>query len=155
MHNSRQEKLPGLKLKIAPSPAYAEEFADYMADEERPAILPTEWYAVEWTQFSDDTLTRLPKNLGVSIIDSRTIRSTAGVDFHSREMLADFIEPKERAAVSVAHRSARHAISIGTLKPVNDRIAEKSKHFTVESGTPSCTSASGRSGRRQACFVAF
>ncbi len=127
VHNSRQEKVPGLKLRIAPSRAYAEEFADYMADTDRPAILPTEWYAVEWTQFSDDTLTRRPKNLGVSIIDSRTIRSTAGVDFHTREMLADFIEPKERAAVSVAHRNARHAISTGTLKPVNERIAEKSK----------------------------
>jgi putative ATP-dependent endonuclease of OLD family len=127
VHNSRQEKVPGIKVHIAPSEAYAEEFADYMDAEDRPAILPTEWYGVEWTQFSDDKLTRRPKHLGVSVIDSRTVRSTAGVDFHTREMLADFIEPKERAAVAVAHRSARHTISTGTLKPVNDRIAEKSK----------------------------
>lgn len=126
-HNSRQDKVPGLKLRIVPSSSYAEEFADYIADGDRPEILPTEWYAVEWTDFADGVLTRRPKNLGVSIIDSRTIRSTAGVDFHTREMLADFIEPKERAAISVAHRSARHSISTGTLKPVNERIAEKSK----------------------------
>jgi hypothetical protein len=42
-------------------------------------------------------------------------------------MLADFIQPKERAAVAVAHRSARHVISTETLAPVNERIAEKSK----------------------------
>lgn len=127
VHNSRQEKAPGLKIHIAPADAYKEEFAEYMAAPDRPDILPTEWYGVEWTQFSDDKLTRRPKHLGVSIIDSRTIRSSAGVDYHTREMLADFIEPEERAAVAVAHRSSRHVISTGTLKPVNERIAEKSK----------------------------
>lgn len=125
VHNSRQEKTPGVKVHITPNPAYAEEFADYMGDESRPTILPTEWYKVDWRQFSDDLLTRRPKELGVSIIDSRTIRSAAGIDYHTREMVKDFIEPKEAAAVAVAHRKARHAISTVTLKSVNDRIAEK------------------------------
>lgn len=123
VHNSRQDKAPGVKMHIAPNPAYAQEFADYMSSGNCPTILPTEWYKVEWTQFSDDVLTRRPKELGVSIIDSRTIRSSAGVDYHTREMLKDFIEPKESAAVAVAHRAARHVISTETLKPVNDRIA--------------------------------
>jgi putative ATP-dependent endonuclease of OLD family len=127
VHNSRQDKVPGVRLHIAPAVDDAEEFADYMGSEDRPDILPTEWYSVDWRDFSDERLTRRPKGLGVSIIDSRTIRSTAGVDYHTREMLTDFIEPKERAAVAVAHRSARHSISTGTLKPVNDRIAAKSK----------------------------
>lgn len=123
VHNSLQEKVPGVKLHIAPNPAYAVEFADYMAAEKRPEILPTEWYKVDWRQFSDDVLTRRPKELGVSIIDSRTVRSGAGVDYHTREMLKDFIEPKESAAVAVAHRAARHVISTDTLQPVNERIA--------------------------------
>lgn len=125
VHNSRQDKVPGVKMHIAPNPDYAEEFADYMADENRPAILPTEWYSVDWRQFSDERLTRRPKELGVSVIDSRTVRSTAGIDFHTREMLKDFIEPKESAAVAVAHRKARHVISTETLKSVNERIADK------------------------------
>ena len=125
VHNSRQDKVPGVKMHIAPNPDYAEEFADFMADENRPAILPTEWYSVDWRQFSDERLTRRPKELGVSVIDSRTVRSTAGIDYHTREMLKDFIEPKESAAVAVAHRKARHVISLETLKSVNERIAEK------------------------------
>lgn len=127
VHNSRQDKLPGIRLRIFPSPDYAEEFADYMSAADRPNILPTEWYTVEWRNFCDERLTRRPKHLGVAIVDSRTIRSTAGVDYHTREMLADFIEPKERAAVAVAHRRARHAISTTTLMPVNERIAERSQ----------------------------
>lgn len=125
VHNSRQDKLPGVRMHIAPNPDYAVEFADYMADESRPMILPTEWYSVDWRQFSDEKLTRRPKELGVSVIDSRTVRSAAGIDYHTREMLKDFIEPRESAAVAVAHRRARHAISTETLKTVNDRIAQK------------------------------
>ena len=125
VHNSRQDKVPGVKMHIAPNPDYAEEFADYMADEERPAILPTEWYSVDWRHFADERLTRRPKELGVSVIDSRTVRSAAGIDYHTREMLKDFIEPKESAAVAVAHRKARHVISTETLQSVNERIAEK------------------------------
>lgn len=127
VHNSRQDKLPGVRIHIAPSSDFSEEFADYMKAENRPAILPTEWYAVEWRNFCDEKLTRRPKHLGVAIVDSRTIRSSAGVDYHTREMLDEFVTPKERAAVAVAHRSARHTISTDTLAPVNQRIAEKSK----------------------------
>lgn len=96
-----------------------------MKDENRPDILPTEWYTVEWKDFADEKLTRRPKHLGVAVVDSRTIRSAAGVDYHTRVMLADFIESKERAAVAVAHRRARHAISTEILAPVNERIAEQ------------------------------
>lgn len=124
VHNSRQDKVPGVRMHIAPSAEYSEEFADYMNSEDRPDILPTEWYSVEWRDFSDEKLTRRPKNLGVAVVDSRTIRSAAGVDYHTRVMLTDFIESKERAAVAVAHRRARHAISTDILTPVNMRIAE-------------------------------
>jgi putative ATP-dependent endonuclease of the OLD family len=51
----------------------------------------------------------------------------AGVDYHTREILSGFIEPGERAAIAIAHRTARHAISIDTLGPVNERIAERGK----------------------------
>lgn len=124
VHNSRLETAPGVKMSIAPNPDYAVEFANYMAAENRPTILPTEWYSVDWRQFSDERLTQRPKDLGVAVIDSRTVRSAAGVDYHMREMLKGFIEPKEAAAVAVAHRRARHSISKETLQPVNARIAE-------------------------------
>ncbi|GAB3130775.1 AAA family ATPase [Tsukamurella serpentis] len=127
VHNSRQEKAPGVRLHIAPSPEYSSEFSDYISNSNRPRILPTEWYAVDWRSFADEKLGRRPKHLGVAVVDSRTIRSTAGVDYHTREMLTDFIEPRERAAVAVAHRSARHSITTATLAPINDRIAEASE----------------------------
>ncbi|UGT64412.1 ATP-dependent nuclease [Nocardia asteroides] len=129
VHNSLQLKAPGIRIRIAPSPAYREEFADYMAAEDRPNILPTEWYEVDWRDFSDERLTRRPKSLGIATVDSRTIRSTSGVDHQTREMITDFIEPKEMAAVSVAHRSARHRISTEALQTANQRIAGQGHAF--------------------------
>ncbi|TDU87560.1 putative AbiEii toxin of type IV toxin-antitoxin system [Kribbella voronezhensis] len=123
VHNSRQEAVPGVRIKITPSSDFAVECAEYLASEDRPDILPVEFYDVEWLDFSDGPLKRRPKDLGVSVIDSRTIRSTSGVDYHTREMLGDYVDAKERAAISVAHRNARHTITRTTLNTVNERIA--------------------------------
>lgn len=123
VYNSRQSPEPGIKMTISPNPDYATEFSDYMSDKSRPEILPTEWYNVDWRQFSDERLIRRPKILGVSMIDSRTIKSTTGVDYHTRQMLKEFIDPKESATVAIAHRKASHVISTKTLRSVNERIA--------------------------------
>ncbi|MFD7844800.1 ATP-dependent endonuclease [Nocardia sp. NPDC059764] len=123
VYNSRAEDAPGVRIHIKPSADYALEFADYLAAPDRPGIIPTEYYEVEWQDFAGATLHRRPKGLGVSFIDSRTIRSTWGVDYHTREMLGGFVEAKERAAIAVAHRSARHTISETALAEVNRRIA--------------------------------
>lgn len=122
VYNSRAEDAPGVRIHIKPSTDYSEELASYLADPDRPDIIPVEYYEVEWQDFSGATLHRRPKSLGVSFIDSRTIRSTWGLDYHTREMLGDFVEAKERAAISVAHRSARHNISETALAEVNKRI---------------------------------
>lgn len=123
VYNSRRADAPGLLIHIKPSDEYAQELADYLAEPNRPDIIPVEYYEVIWQDFSGLTLHRRPKGLGVSFIDSRTLRSSWGVDYHTREMLGDFVEAKERAAISVAHRKARHTISQSTLAVVNQRIA--------------------------------
>ncbi|NKR80679.1 AAA family ATPase [Rhodococcus hoagii] len=125
VHNSRTEDAPGLRVHIKPSADYAQELADYLDTSDRPNIIPIEYYEVEWKDFAGMPIRRRPKGLGVSFIDSRTIRASWGVDHHTREMLGNFVEPKERAAISVAHRSARHNISETALADVNKRIASE------------------------------
>lgn len=123
VYNSRHDDAPGVRVSVSPSTEYAKEFADYQGDPDRPEIIPVEYYTVEWQDFSGATLNRRPRGLGLSFIDSRTIRSTRGIDNHTREMLSDFVEPKERAAISVAHRQARYTVSKQALVDVNERIA--------------------------------
>jgi putative ATP-dependent endonuclease of OLD family len=122
VHNSRREDCPGISFRAFPSPDYDPEFAAYMADSP-PTIVPVEFYDVEWRDFADGSLAHRPKNLAVSFIDSRTIRSTSGVDYHTREMLSAHLDAKEKAQLSLAHRTSRQAITDGALKSINDRIA--------------------------------
>lgn len=126
VHNShgREADCPGVSLRIVPSDSFAEEFKAYLEDSP-PSILPVEFYKVEWRDFSDNLLNQRPKELAVSFIDARTIRSTSGVDYHTREMLNEYLKSQERASISLAHRKSRQKITDETLKPINDRIASE------------------------------
>ena len=123
-NSSRDKDAPGLKLEVRPDAEYAQELEDYLTDPNRPPILPVEYYEVVWRGFNNEVQTRRPRKLGFAMIDSRTIRNPAGIDFHTREMLADFVDAKEKAAIAVAHRTARHAITDTTLAAANERIRE-------------------------------
>lgn len=124
VHNSAGVDCPGVRIHIAPAPEYTEEFREYM-DSGPPAVVPVEFYSVEWRDFADRPLVSRPKELATAYIDARTIRSTTGVDYHTREMLAEHLDSKERTAISVAHRRARQVITDEVLAPINKRIAEE------------------------------
>ena len=124
VHNSASADSPGVRVHIAPSTDYAAEFYEYMASEP-PPVVPVEFYSVEWRDFADQTLSQRPKELATAYIDARTIRSTSGVDYHTREMLAEHLDSRERTAISVAQRRARQEITNGVLAPINARIAEE------------------------------
>jgi energy-coupling factor transporter ATP-binding protein EcfA2 len=124
VHNSRGVDAIGISMTIAPSDDYAGEFNSYLA-ERPPAVLPVEFYEVVWQDFSGLRLGRRPKELAVSFIDSRTIRSTSGVDYHTRQILSEHLDPKERALISLDQRRSRQQITDGSLAAVNARIAEE------------------------------
>lgn len=121
--NSLGEDAPGVCMEIFPAAEYATELSAYLA--ERPSILPVEYYSIEWRSFADLPLTKRPKELAVSFIDSRTVRSASGIDYYMREILSEHLTPVERAKVSTAYRVSRAEVSQKHLMPVNKRIAEE------------------------------
>lgn len=121
--NSLGDDVPGVVMKIAPAAEYATELDAYLA--ERPSILPVEYYSIEWRSFADLPILKRPKELAVSFIDSRTLRSASGIDYYMREILSEHLSPTERAKVSIAHRMSRVEVSQKYLTPVNKRIAEE------------------------------
>lgn len=126
VHNSRSERgvktdCPGVRLQIMPSDEYKAEFAEYMQDP--PAgILPTEYYDCRWTDFDGKPLSRRPKALGSAFIDSRTLRSSAGLDFHTRQILDSFMDEKDRVQVAIEHRRSRHSLTTGVLAQVSTKM---------------------------------
>jgi len=120
-NNTLREDCPGVSISIHPDQEYTAELAEYLAD--KPSILPVEYYEVEWQSFADQTVSARPKELAVSFIDSRTVRSTSGIDYHMREILRDHLTVQERAQVSLAFRKSSGEVSDAQLRSINERIA--------------------------------
>lgn len=113
---------PGVFLRIFPN----EEYQD-MLDEWLKApndLLPVEYYTCEWRSFADRELVKRPRVLSVATIDSRTVKSTTGVDYHLRQILSDHLDAPEKAAISLDYRKIKALMTEGALAPVNARIAE-------------------------------
>lgn len=113
---------PGITLSVIPNNDYAEELEAWASGATPP--VPVEYYKIDWRSFADQVLTSRPRQLATAIIDSRTVRSSSGIDYHLRSILSDGLEPADRAAISVAYRRVKADISETALKPVNDRMAK-------------------------------
>jgi putative ATP-dependent endonuclease of OLD family len=111
---------PGVSMRILPNPEYKEELEDWAKG--ASSILPVEYYMDDWRTFADEKLTFRPKQLATAVIDSRTLRSTSGIDYHLREILSEHLETSERASISLAYRKVKANMSEGALKDVNKRI---------------------------------
>ena len=123
-HNSDlpTRECAGLCLRVVTKEEYKKEIELHLSAD--TSILPVEYYEVDWRSFGDVKLTSRPKELISAIIDSRTIRSTSGVDLHLRQMLSDHLEPDERATVSVAFRLVKEQMTDNHLKAVNVKMAK-------------------------------
>ena len=112
---------PGVTMQVKPDPDYATEREEWAKDPS--PLLPVEYYTIDWRSFADVEIKNRPKQLATAIIDSRTVRSSTGVDYHMRQILSDGLLPAERAAISVSYRKTKVSMSENTLKSVNERMA--------------------------------
>lgn len=126
INNMRQEDSVGLSIHAHPDPDYAEELEQYFGADNCPRVLPIEYYRLDWRDFAGQPVWRKPKGLGVSIIDTRTIRSDRGMDYHTRQLIEERLDPKVRNQVSVEHRKMREALSQQLLDPLNAELRNES-----------------------------
>jgi len=126
INNSLGKDQPGLQVRVTVDSEFSEEFEKYVSDPEAPSLLPTEFYKVEWRSFQGSTMGRRPRALGIAQIDSRTLHSSSGVDYHTRKLLLEHIEPNESAKISLALRKARHETTATFLSEANKRIQQES-----------------------------
>lgn len=113
---------PGVTMRVFPNPDYAAELEEWAKDPSH--LLPVEYYTIDWRSFADEKITSRPRQLSTAVIDSRTIRTFSGIDYHLRQILGDHLKPAERAAISLAYRRVKASMSETTLSDVNNRIGE-------------------------------
>ncbi|OXY82730.1 ATP-dependent nuclease [Oceanimonas doudoroffii] len=113
---------PGVFLRIFPNEEYQDMLDEWLKAPNE--LLPVEYYMYEWRSFADCELVKRPRVLSVATIDSRTVKSTTGVDYHLRQILSDHLDPPEKAAISLDYRKIKASMTEGALAPVNARIAQ-------------------------------
>lgn len=118
---------PGVTMRVAPNPEYAAELEEWAKDP--IPLLPVEYYKCHWRSFADKEITSRPKILATAVIDSRTVRASSGIDYHLRQILADQLEPAERAEISLEYRRVKASMSHTALTAVNIRMS--SVHATL------------------------
>lgn len=111
---------PGIFLRIYPNEEYEDMLDEWL--KHPSSLLPVEYYTYEWRSFADRELTRRPRVLSLATIDSRTIRSTAGIDYHLRQIMSDHLEAPEKAAISLDYRNVKASMT-DALTEVNERLA--------------------------------
>lgn len=117
----------GLSIWAHPDPEYTQELDEYFQQEDCPEVLPVEYYLIEWLSFAGHSMLRRPKGLGISLIDSRTIRSERGVDYYTRQILETRLDPKDRSRVSVEHRKLRATLGHDVLRALNEELSEENR----------------------------
>ncbi len=113
---------PGITLAVIHNPEYVDDLEEWAKG--ATLLLPVEYYMIDWRTFADQAITSRLRLLSPAVIDSRTIRSSSGVDYYMRHTLSNQLEPAERAAVSLAYRDIKSSMSDTALKAVNERMAE-------------------------------
>ncbi len=63
------------------------------------------------------------KRTTTAVIDSRTVRTTSGIDYHLRQILGDHLVPSERAAISLEYRRVKASMSETALSAINVRMS--------------------------------
>lgn len=120
---------PGVTMRVAANPEYAAELEEWVKSP--TPLLPVEYYLCDWRSFADEKLTIRPKQLATAVIDSRTVRTSSGIDYHLRQILGDHLEPAERAGISLEYRKVKASMSQTALSAVNARMS--SVHASLHS----------------------
>lgn len=112
---------PGLRLTVEPNPEYLEEIEAHFATTSK--LVPVDYYQIVWRSFADIDLTLKPRVISSATIDSRTIRTSSGVDYHLQQILSEHIEPAEKASIGSAYRGVKESMTDEHLKVINSKIA--------------------------------
>jgi len=122
-HNSDSptRECPGIRFEVVPSKEYGAEIEAFVG--KQTSLIPVEFYKIEWRSFADDPITKRPKNVSVAVIDSRTVRTSSGVDYYLRSLLNDALTVEQKTQLSVAYRSVKEAMTTEHLSQVNNDLA--------------------------------
>ena len=127
VNNMLKEDSPGISFVAVPDEDYSEEIKAYFSQDDIPQIIPVEYYSIQRFSFSGGSLSKTPKGLGVTSIDSLSYYSSRGLDYYTKQILEEKLNYGERSSISLEYRKARHGITKSVLEGINVKIREDAR----------------------------
>ncbi len=103
-NNSKREDSLGLKVEVYFDEDYTEEYEKLLGDREQMRAIPVEYYCVKWYSFANNYITARGLPVGASYIDAAAVRLYTGTGYHLRNVISEYLNPKEKADLAVAYR---------------------------------------------------
>jgi len=88
-NNLLGEDCPGVRLKIVLDEDLRDGYQAYIADPEKVALIPTEYYTYKWLDFGGNPIKNTRHLPDASLIDASTIRLQTGTDYFIRAVISE------------------------------------------------------------------
>ncbi|WP_112312181.1 ATP-dependent nuclease [Pseudogemmobacter bohemicus] len=126
-NSEKNDKARGLLFSIEFDNKYDDAYSEMMKSQEISSI-PLEFYQVQWSEFSRQPAMARTIPIKSALIDSTSTRVQSGSDMYISRIVKEFLDDKERVAISQAHRKLKDAFKAdGNVGAINERLAEAAK----------------------------
>jgi predicted ATP-dependent endonuclease of OLD family len=126
-NSEKSAKARGLLFSIEFDKKYDGPYTELLKTKEISSM-PLEFYHVQWWEFSRQPATVRGIPVKSALIDSTGTRVQSGSDMYISRIVREFLDEKERVAISQAHRKLKEAFKgDGNVSAINKRLAETAK----------------------------
>ncbi|MDR9781114.1 ATP-dependent nuclease [Rhizobium redzepovicii] len=126
-NSEKNDKARGLLFSIEFDKKYDGAYSELLKNQEINSI-PLEFYQVQWSEFSRQPAMARTIPIKSALIDSTSTRVQSGSDMYISRIVKEFLDDKERVAISQAHRKLKDAFKAdGNVGAINEKLAEAAK----------------------------
>ncbi|WP_295807616.1 AAA family ATPase [uncultured Nitratireductor sp.] len=126
-NSEKNDNRSGLLFSIEFDKKYDGPYTELLKTKEINSI-PLEFYQVQWWEFSRQPATARTIPIKSALIDSTSTRVQGGSDMYISRIVKEFLDEKERVAISQAHRKLKDAFKNDDhVGSINERLAEAAK----------------------------
>ncbi|MBY5725215.1 ATP-dependent nuclease [Rhizobium leguminosarum] len=126
-NSEKNDKARGLLFSIEFDKKYDGAYSELLKNQEINSI-PLEFYQVQWSEFSRQPAMARTIPVKSALIDSTSTRVQSGSDMYISRIIKEFLDDKERVAISQAHRKLKDAFKADrNVGAINEKLAEAAK----------------------------
>lgn len=101
----------GIRVRICLNDDYRDEYDEFATKPNDVTLIPTEYYKVEWLNFSGNGITFRSIPATASLIDASNIRLQSGADYYMQGIINSHLDARERVELARSYRSLRETFS--------------------------------------------